>query len=71
MVTKLLVSVYRHCVTCEFWRRKSNLPKPTKNTPNAKDDSHTYHPSGLVNPRTAHPIPALIRTADSPPGRTN
>ncbi|KAJ7840826.1 glycosyl transferase family 90-domain-containing protein [Mycena olivaceomarginata] len=45
-------------------KRKSNLPK---NTPNAKDESHTYHPSGLllVNPRAAHPIPALIRTAEA------
>ncbi|KAJ7347923.1 glycosyl transferase family 90-domain-containing protein [Mycena albidolilacea] len=45
-------------------KRKSNLPK---NMPNAKDESHTYHPSGLllVNPRAAHPIPALIRTAEA------
>jgi hypothetical protein len=45
-------------------KRKSNLPK---NTPNAKDESHTYHPSGLllVNPRASHPIPALIRTAEA------
>ncbi|KAJ7347919.1 hypothetical protein DFH08DRAFT_698741, partial [Mycena albidolilacea] len=28
---------------------------------------HTYHPSGflLVNPRAAHPVPALIRTAEA------
>ncbi|KAJ7800446.1 hypothetical protein B0H14DRAFT_3785499 [Mycena olivaceomarginata] len=45
-------------VTCT---RKSNFPKPAKNTPNAKDDWHTYHPSGLllVNPHAPHPRPHL------------